>query len=133
MPRPAGRPAPSWPLGDGRGLFFKPLPLGNELPDLAVQFVNLPLLAFPLLPPFARERFRDGRQRLLLPSVDLGGVDTILRRQFVGGLLLPDGFHRDFGLELRRVPFAYICHVSPCLLLVPPILSRGLKYGEYHT
>ena len=59
-------------------------------------------------------------------------VDNILRRQFVGGLLLPDGLHRDFGLELRRVPFASICHVLPCLLVVPPILSRGLKYGEYH-
>ena len=28
-------------------------------------------------------------------------VDTILRRQFVGSLLLPDGFHCDFGLEFR--------------------------------
>jgi hypothetical protein len=83
------------------------------LPYLAVQLVNFPLLAFPLLHPSARERFRYGGQCLLLPSVDLGGVDTILRRQFVGGLLLPDGFHCDFGLEPRRMPFAYICHVLP--------------------
>jgi hypothetical protein len=51
---------------------------------------------------------KDGGQCLHLPCVDLRGVYTVLCRQFVGGLLLPDGFHRDFGLELASEKLAFL-------------------------
>lgn len=118
---------------NGRGLFFKPIPFGNQLPDLAVQLIDLPLLGLLRPLPFAGERFWNRRKRLFLPSVDLGGVNTILRRQLIAGFLLTDRLQGHFGLELDRMPFTYSCHVSPGLSLLPSILKAGLEYGEYHT
>ena len=118
---------------NGRGLFFKPIPFGNQLPDLAVQLIDLPLLGLLRPLPFAGERFWNRRKRLFLPSVDLGGVNTILRRQLIAGFLLTDRLQGHFGLELDRMPFTYSCHVSPGLSLLPSILKAGLEYGEYHN
>lgn len=97
-----------------------------------MQFVNFSLLGRLFLDSFTRKGGRDRGQGLLLPQVDLGGMNAIFRRQLIHRLLLPYGLHGYLGLEFRCMSFAYIGHISPRLLLMPSILSRGLKYGEYH-
>ena len=76
-------------------------------PGLAVQLVNVLLLVVPCLFPLAAEGFRDHRQRLLFPEVDLGRVDTVFGGQFVNRFLLADRLKGHFSFKFRCMVLAY--------------------------
>lgn len=95
-------------------IFFKPVPLGNKPPYLAVQLVNIFLLVVLHALFFARERFRHHCQCLFFLQVNLGGMNPIFCCQFVDGLLLSYGLNGYFDFKFCCVIFAYICHILGC-------------------
>jgi hypothetical protein len=80
-------------------IFFKPVQLHLELPDLPVQFRLglLPVLVRPL--PSIREEIGQLLQQLRFPAADLVGVDAELAGQLGHGLFALDRLQGDLGLE----------------------------------
>jgi len=79
--------------------------LNSELADLGVQPLDLPLMRRLRVPSDARvEGARRLVQKLLLPGVNLVGMDLVPLRQVDNRRLLPQGLQRDLRLQPRVDP-----------------------------
>ena len=93
--------------------FLKPLQFHLQPPDLLVELGHQGGLVVGPAGPGAPEDLGQPLQQLLLPAVDLAGVDGELVGQLVDRLPFAQSLQGHLGLELRRMRLAFPRHPSP--------------------
>ena len=86
-------------------LFFPPVELHLELPDLLIQ---LGLSGFVFLRPLCtscRENVATLLFALMFPVRELCGMHPVCTRELIDGLVPCEGFQRDTGVEFSAITF----------------------------
>ena len=111
-----------------RQFFFEPVTFCDDLPQLAVEFVDFHLsVGFHRFSGYDKGLVNPLKS-LFLPVRDLGCVYPVLRRNLIHRLLLPDGLQGHFTLEIGTVMLADVCQFTPSFYLKTRYEIRGVSY-----
>ena len=106
-PRCRSRCGAPW-LADPR-LFFEPVELLFQAPDLAIQPIRCAVSGYWLGTSLTLEQRLGLRLSFLFPLADLHWVNSLLLRNLVDSLDTPQRLQSNLRIELRQVDFSFLC------------------------